>query len=71
MVNTTILDARFNIVSFSDAVPAPQTRLNIGPRLDYQFGMNNTLTLRYQYVRNNTQNNGIGPNALAATGYNS
>jgi hypothetical protein len=33
------------------ALPNPQGRTNISPRLDYQLGKNNTLTARYQYYR--------------------
>jgi hypothetical protein len=32
----------------------PQTRIEISPRLDLQLGQKNTLTLRYQYERNNS-----------------
>jgi hypothetical protein len=56
---------------FTQAVPDNQTRTNISPRLDYQLGKNDTLTFRYQYWRNNEQNQGIGALTLASQGYNS
>ncbi len=49
IVSAKILDPNFNVIDFSDAVPNPRTRTNLSPRLDYQIGKNNTLTVRYQY----------------------
>jgi hypothetical protein len=43
-------------VPFTDSVPNPRTRSNIAPRVDYQLTKNNTLTVRYQYWRDNEQN---------------
>jgi hypothetical protein len=43
-------------VPFEDSVPNPRTRDNISPRLDYQLTPNNTLSVRYQYWRDNEQN---------------
>ncbi len=51
----TLLPASFNSV-FS----APQNRLRISPRIDYQLSQNNTLTLRYGYTRNDLQDQGAG-----------
>ncbi len=33
------------------AVPYPQTRTNISPRIDYQLTPNQTLTVRYSYYQ--------------------
>ena len=38
---------------FVQAIPDNMTRTNVSPRLDYQLGKNDTLTVRYQYWRNN------------------
>jgi hypothetical protein len=41
---------------FNDSVPNPRTRTNVSPRVDYQLTKNNTLSVRYQYWRDNEQN---------------
>lgn len=70
IVSAKILDPNFNVIDFSDAVPNPRTRTNLSPRLDYQLGKNNTLTVRYQYEHENQSNNGIGQFNLASLGFN-
>src|SRR5262249_5243160 len=56
---------------FTDAVQNPRTRTNLTPRLDYQLTPSNTLTLRYQYYRENERNDGIGQSSLPSQAYNS
>jgi len=70
IVSAKILDPNFNVIDFSDAVPNPRTRTNLSPRLDYQIGKNNTLTVRYQYEHENQTNNGIGQFNLPSLGFN-
>jgi len=70
IVSAKILDPNFNVIDFSDAVPNPRTRTNLSPRLDYQIGKNNTLTVRYQYEHQNQTNNGIGQFNLPSLGFN-
>jgi hypothetical protein len=70
IVSAKILDPNFNVIDFSDAVPDPRTRTNLSPRLDYQIGKNNTLTVRYQYEHENQTNNGIGQFNLPSLGFN-
>ena len=70
IISAKILDPNFNVIDFNDAVPAPRTRINLSPRLDYQVSKNNTLTARYQYERNRQDNNGIGVFDLPSQGYN-
>jgi hypothetical protein len=53
------------------AVPHPQTRSDISPRIDLALGEKNTLTFRYQYEVNGVQNAGIGNTTLPKAGYNS
>ena len=55
-VNAVVLDPSFNPTPFSEAVPYPQTRTNISPRLDYALSKNNTLTVHYQYYRDTETN---------------
>ncbi len=60
----------FQIEPYSSAVPNPRTRLNIGPRIDYQVTPGNTLTVRYQYWRNNETNDNVGSFNLASQANN-
>jgi hypothetical protein len=71
IVNATILDPAFNPVPFTDAVPNPRTRLNLGPRIDYQVSKNNTLTVHYQFFRNVEDNEGVGQFSLASQAFDS
>jgi hypothetical protein len=61
IINAIILDpASLAITPFNSVFLAPQDRLRISPRLDYQINSTNTFTLRYGYTRNDVQNSGIG-----------
>ncbi len=60
----------YTLGDFTQGIPNDRTRLNIGPRVDYQLGKNDTLTFRYQYWRNNEQNQGIGAFTLPTQAYN-
>lgn len=72
IVNAQMVDpTTFAVTPFSAAVPNPKTRYNIGPRLDYAVTKNNTLTVRYQYYRNDEINDGVVGFALPSQGYNS
>ena len=53
------------------AVFNPQTRSDVSPRFDFALGEKNTLTVRYQYYVNGSQNNGIGNTSLPSSGYDS
>ena len=73
IINAQIVDTTapgFPIVPFSAAVPSPRKRYNIGPRLDYQISKTNTLSVRYQYYRDEWLNDGIGGFTLQSQGYN-
>jgi len=72
IVNAEVVDPTTFVVSpFSAAVPNPKMRYNIGPRLDYALSKNNTLTVRYQYYRNEETNDGVGGFTLPSQGYDS
>ena len=53
----------------SATVPNPHTRTNISPRLDYQISKNNTLTARYQFFHDTSDNAGIGQLSQATQAY--
>jgi len=48
----------------------PQTRADINPRLDLALGQKNVLTTRYQFVKNDSTNAGIGNLTLPSSAYN-
>jgi hypothetical protein len=54
------------------AVPYPQTRTDISPRIDYQLTPTQTLTARYSYYQDTRENNGLGsdPFVLPSQAYN-
>jgi Carboxypeptidase regulatory-like domain len=52
------------------AVPYPQTRTDISPRIDYQLTPNQTLTVRYSYYQDTRNNSGVGSFVLPSQGYN-
>ena len=65
---TTGLDSGTGLPAspFSQAVLSPETRTNISPRFDWQVTPSNTLTARYQYLKNDEFNQGIGGFTLAS-----
>ena len=71
VVAAQVLSPTNQIVPFNQAVPSPSQRLNISPRVDFQLSPSNTLTVRYQYERQNQDNAGIGQFSLPTVGYNS
>jgi len=68
IVNAVVAGTNPNGTPFNQVIDAPQNRLRISPRLDYQLSKNNTLTLRYGYTRNDIQDQGIGNFNLASRG---
>ena len=72
VVNAQTVDpATFAIIPFSAAVPNPRKRYNVSPRVDYQLTKTNTLSVRYQYFRNDETNDGITAFSLPSQAYNS
>src|SRR6185437_11091442 len=59
----------------NQSVANPRTRTNLSPRIDYQLGATNTLTLRYQFFDDQRQNEGVGQSqnqiSLPSLGYDS
>ncbi|HEY1339683.1 MAG TPA: carboxypeptidase regulatory-like domain-containing protein [Bryobacteraceae bacterium] len=61
LVTAQFLDpATLAVVPINQAYVTPNTRTEIGPRLDWQISTNHTLTGRFQYGWNSFQNRGIG-----------
>lgn len=61
--------ADYNVVNFNDALVTPRVRTNISPRLDFELGSKNTLTVRYQYWNDGEQNQGVGQFSLPDHAY--
>jgi hypothetical protein len=53
------------------AVPYPQTRMDISPRIDYQLTPTQTLTVRYSYYQDTRTNSGVGGFVLPSQAYGS
>ncbi len=60
----TVDGSQNDIVSKSGGLFGTETHTNISPRIDLQLGQKNTLTLRYQFYRNNETNNLGGSTSL-------
>jgi carboxypeptidase family protein len=70
VIDAETLNSSFVPTPFNASVPEPRTRLNLGPRVDYQLTKNNTLSVRYQYYRDNEDNQGLTGFALPSQAYN-
>src|SRR5262249_48674415 len=56
-------DSTGKIIPITGGLFAPATHTEISPRVDFQLGTKNTLTLRYQFFRNNVSGD-IGNTSL-------
>jgi len=54
----------------SEAVPTPQTRTTVSPRIDYTINPKNTLVARYVELRTSFDNMGVGDFSLPSRAYN-
>ncbi|MGA9424740.1 MAG: carboxypeptidase regulatory-like domain-containing protein, partial [Terracidiphilus sp.] len=70
IVNAELLNANSTPYNYSLAVANPQSRLDFSPRLDFQLGEKNTLTLRYSLNRQVQTNSGVSQFALQSQAYN-
>jgi hypothetical protein len=59
------------LLPFNDTVHNPHSRTSISPRLDYQLSTNNTFTARYQFNRDNEDNDGISTFTMPSQAFNS
>ncbi len=69
-VLATTLDAALNPVLVNQAVPTPQSRISLTPRLDYTVNPKNTLVIRFQDLRIGLDNQGVGDFNLPSQAYN-
>ncbi len=69
LVRATVLDSAFNITQVGVGFLLPRRNTNISPRLEYAINSRNTLIARYNFNRNETQNNGVGGFSLPSRGY--
>jgi len=60
VIAAQIINSSFAVQPYNALFSLPQYRLNVGPRLDWQVSKNNTLTVRFQYLRNSVTNSGVG-----------
>ena len=66
----TQLDSNLNPQVINQSLSTPQSRTTVTPRFDYAINPNNTLILRYQFVRIGNDNQGVGDFSLPTQAYN-
>ncbi|WP_446742447.1 carboxypeptidase regulatory-like domain-containing protein [Silvibacterium acidisoli] len=71
VVNAVVLDSNLNQTTFTQAVTSPTNMVTVNPRIDFQAGKVQTISLRYSLQRSTASNAGIGQFALASQAYNS
>jgi hypothetical protein len=72
VINAVTLDpATLASGAFTGVVTSAQRRLRISPRVDYQLNTNNTLSVRYSFVKTDIPEAGIGGFDLETRGYRS
>jgi len=71
VVNAVVLDQNLLPVSQQIAVPAPNMRMDLTPKVDIALSDRHTLSLRYQWEDTSRDNQGVGSFSLASRGVNS
>jgi hypothetical protein len=71
LVTATVLDPNLNPLDLGFGVVVPRRSLNLGPRLDYQLNDRNTLVVRYNFSKDNSQNSGVGGFSLPQRAFDS
>ena len=69
VIDAVILNSSFGQVPFSTALPSPQTRTNLSPRIDTQISDKDTFTAKYQYFGDHESNQGVGQFSLPSQAY--
>lgn len=72
--NETVIDAADpddpSSETLNEAVSNPSSRIDVAPRLDFQLGKSNTLTIRDEFYRAVQTNNGLSALTLPEQAYN-
>lgn len=71
VINAIFLDNNFLPVTQQLAVPAPNMRMSLTPKLDFALNDRNTLSFRYQWEDTSRDNQGVGSFSQASRGINS
>jgi hypothetical protein len=71
VINATVLDSAFNIVSLKQDIPLPTHGFSVNSRFDYQINKNHTLMGRYNFSRNQSENQGVSDFSLPTRAFNS
>lgn len=69
VVAATVLDSSFNVTPFNLAVVTPQQRTNFSTRVDLQLNPRHTVVARFNYIRADYQNQGVGGFSLPSRAY--
>ncbi len=69
IINAEILGANGQPENYTAAVSNPQTRLDVSPRVDFQLGSKNVLSVRYMLDRQIQTNSGVSEFSLQSQGY--
>jgi Carboxypeptidase regulatory-like domain len=69
IINAVVPGPDSNPYDYTAAVANPQSRLDISPRMDFQLGPSNTLTVRYMFDRQKETNSGVSQFALQTQAY--
>jgi len=69
VISATVLDTMLNVVPFSQTVITPQKRTNFSIRLDFQPNPNHIVVARYNYLRFNFENSGLGSFSLPSQAF--
>ncbi|HEV8591374.1 MAG TPA: carboxypeptidase regulatory-like domain-containing protein [Pyrinomonadaceae bacterium] len=65
------LDDSLNIVDFNEDIQVPNRRLSFSPRVDFAINDKHTLSTRYSFSRNSSENQGVNGISLPTRAYDS
>lgn len=71
LINAIVLDPSLNPFQLSQSVVTPDDEIEFSPRFDFQLNERNTLTFRYDFERETSDNSGVGGFNLASRSFSS